>query len=128
MDVLDLERAERLLRSARGNLELGNIAGIAGISYQAIESAATFLIEMVNGQDPAGHSGRRARASELLKICKSELDGLWRVRNVDFYGNEMVGRPKRRITIEEAIESLEAAERVLDQVREMTAIPMESER
>lgn len=119
MGDLDLERAERLLVSARENLERGHVAGIAGLSYQAIEAAATHLIDIVNGHDPGGHSRRMSRASELLMSCKSELDLLWKARNVDFYGNERVGGPKRCITAAEAWKSLEAAEEIVQQMKEL---------
>jgi len=91
--------------------------GIAGISYQAVEAAATHLIEMVNGNDPGRHSKRMARATQLLHLCRSEMDRLWRARNIDFYGNVSAGQPKRHITPDEARESLEVAERLVARVK-----------
>ena len=114
---LDLERAEALLGLARENLGRGHTAGIAGLSYQAVEAAATHLIEMVNGHDPGRHSKRIARATQLLHMCRSELDRLWKARNIDFYGNVSAGLPKRHITPGEARESLRAAERLVAQVK-----------
>ena len=114
---LDLERAEALLQAARESLGKGRIVGIAGLSYQAVEAAATHLIEMVNGHDPGRHSKRIARATQLLHICRSEMDRLWRARNIDFYGNVSAGQPKRHITQDEARESLEVAERLVAQVK-----------
>ena len=93
--------------------------GIAGMSYQAVEAAATHLIEMVNGHDPGRHSKRMARATQLLHLCRSEMDRLWRARNIDFYGNVSAGQPKRHITPDEARESLEVAERLVAQVKDL---------
>ena len=90
---------------------------MAGLSYQAVEMAATLLIEMVNGTDPGDHLERRARASELMRLCRKELDDLWEARNIDFYGNVSPGRPRRRMNREEARESLDQASRLIEKVR-----------
>ncbi len=119
MGDVDLDRAEALLKSARSAYGTGDIGGVAGLSYHALEAAASFLIETINGHDPGGHGGRMRRVSELLSICNSELDRVWRARNVDFYGNERIGEPKRLITIEEVRDSLETAERVLEEIKSM---------
>ena len=117
MVEIDLERAEALLVAARENLEAGRIAGVAGLSYQAVEAAATHLIEMVNGRDPGHHSRRMVRATQLLHVCRSEMDRLWRARNLDFYGNVSAGLPKRHVNSEEVRESLGVAERLVAQVK-----------
>ena len=117
MADLDLERAEALLELARENLDKGRVAGLAGLSYQAVEAAATELIIIVNGHDPGGHSKRMVRATQLLHTCRTEMDRLWMARNIDFYGNVSVGLPKRRITQEEAWGSVEVAERLVAEVK-----------
>ena len=120
MGDLTLDRAEKLLSAAREVLEGGHVVGIAGLSYQAVEAAAAHLIKIVNGREPGGHAKRISRATDLLHLCKDELDRLWNARNVDFYGNEFVGEPERRITASEAMESLEIAERLVLQVKRLT--------
>ncbi len=112
-----MERAEELLAAARGILKGGRVVGVAGLSYQAVEAAAVHLIEVVNGHDPGGHAKRAYRATQLLHLCKDEMDRLWEARNIDFYGNVSVGQPKRSITHEEVRTSLEAAERLVRQVK-----------
>lgn len=92
---------------------------MAGLSYQAVEAAAAHLIEVVNGHDPGGHSKRMARATQLLHLCKAELDRLWEARNIDFYGNVSIGRPRRRITPEEARDSLDTAKSIIASVKEL---------
>jgi HEPN domain-containing protein len=123
MGNVDLDRAEALLKSAKSAYATGDIRGVAGLSYHALEAAASFLIETINGHDPGGHGGRMRRVSELLSICNSELDRVWRARNVDFYGNENIGEPKRLITMEEVRDSLETAERVLGEIKSMANGP-----
>jgi hypothetical protein len=105
--------------SASKNLDDGLTAGVAGLSYQAVEAAATLLIEMVNGHDPGHHSKRILRATQLLHLAKVELDSLWDARNIDFYGNVSVGMPRRQITPKEARDSLGAALRIVAQVKSL---------
>jgi HEPN domain-containing protein len=73
----------------------------------------------VNGHDPGRHSKRIARATELLHVCRAEMDRLWEARNIDFYGNVSVGRPKGHITMMEARDSLETAERLIEEVKSL---------
>ncbi len=117
MGDLTLERAEDLLRTARSILEGGRVAGTAGLSYQAVEAAAVHLIGIDNGKDPGHHHKRVARGSELLRLCQGEMDRLWQLRNIDFYGNVSVGAPERSINLEEARESVGTATRLVAQVR-----------
>lgn len=119
MGDVDLDRAQALLKSARSAYATGDIGGVAGLSYHALEAAASFLIETINGHDPGGHGGRIRRVSELLSICNSELHRVWLARNVDFYGNENIGEPKRLITMGEAKDALETTERVLEEIKSM---------
>jgi HEPN domain-containing protein len=121
MGEVTLERAEDLLLTARSILEGDRVAGIAGLSYQAVEAAAVHLIKIVNGHDPGGHYKRAARASELLHLCKDEMERLWKLRNIDFYGNELVGEPERSIGLDEAKDSLETAMRLVAQVKSLLA-------
>ena len=119
MGEVTLERAEDLLLAARSILEGDRVAGIAGLSYQAVEAAAVHLIKIVNGHDPGGHYKRATRASELLHLCKDEMGRLWKLRNIDFYGNVLVGEPERSIGLDEARDSLETAMRLVAQVRSL---------
>ena len=117
MGHLTLDRALELLGTARRILDEGRVAGTAGLSYQAVEAAAVHMIRIVNGKDPGRHRGRATRASELLNLCQGEMDRLWRLRNIDFYGHVSVGDPERRISLDEAREAVEAATRLVALVR-----------
>jgi hypothetical protein len=80
MGDLTLDRAEDLLRTARSILDAGRVAGVAGLSYQAVEAASVHLIRIVNGREPGKHRGRSTRASELLHLCEGEMNRLWEIQ------------------------------------------------
>ena len=94
MADVDIERAKVLLASARDLYQQGDLAGVAGLAYQAFESSMIALTEEVNGADPGSHAARRSRAKVLLSSHHEKIDFLWEVRNVDFYGNPQLNQPK----------------------------------
>lgn len=47
MADLDLERAKKLLKSARDLFNKGDVQGVAGLAYQAFESANIALLGLV---------------------------------------------------------------------------------
>lgn len=113
----DIERAEGLLESARGLFHQGDLAGVAGLAYQAFESAMIALTEEINGADPGSHASRRSRAKVLLSSHRDRIDFLWEVRNVDFYGNPMLNQPKRGLTKEEVREALDSVETIIEEIK-----------
>jgi HEPN domain-containing protein len=117
MGDLTLERAEDLLRTAQTILDAGRMAGVAGLSYQAVEAASVHLIRIVNGREPGRHRERSTRASELLRLCEGEMNRLWELRNIDFYGNVSVGGAERSISLEEARDSVVTAMELVTKVR-----------
>jgi len=110
MARIDLERAEALLGTARRSFERGDLAGVAGLAYQAFESAVSYLLEEVNGHDQGTHQGRRRRALELIGGTRDELQFTFTARNIDFYSNAERGGPKRNLTQEETVRALGIAE------------------
>jgi HEPN domain-containing protein len=113
-------RAKELLRSARALFENGDYSGVAGLAYQAFESATMALLEEKNGSDKRSHVARRKRAKELIKLEDESIDRLWNLRNVDFYGNSIIGEMKRTVTEEEAEECLDAVENIIEKIEGIT--------
>ena len=91
MARIDIDRARKLLRSAEILYETGDYHGVAGLAYQAFESAVMCLIEIENGEDQRSHARRRKRAKQLLSEYGDKIDNLWEIRNIDFYGNVRLG-------------------------------------
>ncbi len=116
---IDLRRAKNLLISAKDISERGDIYGVAGLAYQAFESATIALMEKVNGQEQTTHFARRKRAKELLADYRDKIDILWEVRNVDFYGNVKIGNEKREISREEVMECLALVEDMISEIEKL---------
>ncbi len=119
MARLDLERARNLLESAETLLSEGDYHGVAGLAYQAFESGVICLLEVKNGGDKRSHYERRERAKQLLKEYRKNIDVLWEIRNIDFYGNVSLGKDKREISLEEAKDGLNMVSEILDQIEEL---------
>lgn len=119
MADLDLIRAERLLHSARTLLAQGDMAGVAGLAYQAFESALIALTLEKDGVNSGHHTARRQRAKELLAQHRDRIDFLWEIRNVDFYGNPHPFEPKRAVTREEIERAVKAVEEIIAEVKTM---------
>ncbi len=81
MADLDLERAKKLLKSAKVLYERGDMAGVAGLAYAAFESAIIALTKKKNGMDYPSHLLRRERAKVLLDKDEVE-DGLNAVEKI----------------------------------------------
>jgi len=114
----DLERARKLLKSARDLFEMDDFAGVAGLTYQAIESAIIALTSKKNGKEYTDHVSRRKRAEEVLNLSKQTLRSLWSARNIDFYGNEKTGDEKKELTKEEIKAALTNAEDIIKNVED----------
>jgi len=119
MADVNLERAKNLLKSAAHLYEHGDAYGVAGLSYQAFESATVALMERVNGMDKKSHFSRRERAKELLAKYRDKIDILWEARNVDFYGNVELGGGKREISKEEVKKCLALVEKMIKEIEEL---------
>jgi len=113
----NLKKSDDLLKSAKDLLEKQDYAGVAGLAYQAVESAIIVLTEKINGKDKKSHHNRRKRAREILDLSKETLDKLWSSRNIDFYGNEKIGEGKRELDIEEIKESVGKAEEIIEKIK-----------
>ncbi len=96
-----MDRAKKLLKSARDLYEQDDLAGVVGLAYAAFESATMSLTIKINGKDQSSHHLRKERAKKFLSKYQDELDLLWEIRNVDFYGNVKLGSPKREISRKE---------------------------
>lgn len=116
MARIDLQRARKLLKSAETLYETRDYFGVAGLAYQAFESAVICLIEVKNGEDQKSHATRRRRAKQLLSEYRDKIDNLWDIRNIDFYGNVRLGGDKREISEEEAKDSLDIVGNIIDEI------------
>lgn len=118
-----MNRAQNLLRSAKDLYEQGDLAGVAGLAYAAFESATMALTNKVNGKDHQNHRLRMERIKSLLSEYEHQIDFLWEVRNIDFYGNVKIGSPKREISSREVQEGLDLVERIIKEIEEMLKDP-----
>jgi len=113
---LDLERAKGLIGSARDLFEMKDLTGVAGLAYQAFESAVMVLLKIKNGGDKRSHFARRKRAKELMAAYNDTIDELWDIRNLEFYGNARIGEEARKITEEEVKRCLEDVEEIIKEI------------
>lgn len=116
MADLDLTRAKNLLSSAKAILTEGYHSGVAGLTYQAFESACMALLKRINGFDRESHYSRRERAKELLRSYREKIDTLWEIRNIDFYGNITIGKEQRLVTKEESEKALKLVEEMIKEI------------
>ncbi|MBU1122038.1 MAG: HEPN domain-containing protein [Candidatus Omnitrophota bacterium] len=116
---LDLERAKRLLKSAEDLLDRGDLQGIAGLAYQAFESANIALLKKKNGCDQKSHFGRRKRAKELLSQFEEKIDGLWKIRNIDFYGNAIMDGEEEEINQDEVKEGIDVVRKIIKEIEQL---------
>ena len=119
MADIDMERAKRLLKSAKTLFNEGDLYGVAGLAYQAFESATIALTARINGRDPKRHLSRTRRAKEIVSKLKDRIDFLWTARSIDFYGNVRLGEEKREITPEEVKEALDVVEEYIKEAEKI---------
>ena len=122
MAGLDIVRAKKLVGSARKLFESGDITGVAGLAYQAFESASSALIGIKNGADKKSHFGRRERTKELLVDFRNRVDKLWEYRNIDFYGNISLNMEKREITMAEVEDCLVTVEGIIAEIESILKV------
>lgn len=116
MADLDLERAKKLLKSARDLFSKGDAQGVAGLAYQAFESANIALLKKKNGRDQKSHFGRKKRAKELLTQFEDKIDSLWQIRNIDFYGNIAIDGDEEEIDPDDVKECFEVVESIIKEI------------
>lgn len=114
-----LNRAKKLIESARCLFEQEDLTGVAGLAYQAVEAAIIHLTNKMNGKISAAHGERRKRAEELLSLSKNALKDLWSARNIDFYGNERIDGGQKELDMQEIQDSLEKAEEIIFQIEKI---------
>lgn len=115
---LDLERARKLLKSAKDLFSEGDVSGVAGLAYQAFESVTMALLKKKNGYDQGTHYDRRKRAKQLLSEFRNKIDELWRMRNIDFYGNISFGADGKEVKANEVEKGLKLVEQMIVKIEE----------
>ncbi|MEW5896406.1 MAG: HEPN domain-containing protein [Nanoarchaeota archaeon] len=113
MVSLDLKRAKDLLRSSEGLLEREDLAGVAGLAYQALESGIVALTKSKKEKDKPEHVYRRKKIEELINISQKIIQKIWEARNIDFYGNVRFGEEAKELTREEAGEALNTVKEII---------------
>ncbi len=68
------------------------------------------------GKYHSSHHLRKERAKKFLTKYQDELDLLWEIRNIDFYGNVKIGSPKREISREEVQHGINVVDEVIVQI------------
>ncbi|MFH1275796.1 MAG: hypothetical protein ABIH82_01665 [Candidatus Woesearchaeota archaeon] len=115
--MVDLRKAHGLLSSAKALFKLGDLAGVAGLAYQAFE-AAIIVLSKINNNDKADHVTRRKKAEEILGTSEETMRKLWCYRSVDFYGNEKVGGEEKELTEDEIKYCLDTIEDLINKIEE----------
>jgi Tfp pilus assembly PilM family ATPase len=104
-----MSSAERLGRD-------GEVAGVAGLAYQAIDLASKALTEAIDGADAGSHAARMQRVKEIIQADQSELAFLWEIRQRDFYGDSTLGAPRELPTAEQVQRALAVARSLIDRI------------
>ena len=92
---------------------------MAGLSYAAFESAVISLTGKINGKDYPSHKLRKKRAKELIDKYQHQMDLLWEIRNIDFYGNIKIGSQKREISEKEVEEALKSVKKIIVEIEKI---------
>lgn len=93
-----------------------DVAGVAGLAFQALDLASKALTEVIDGTDPGTHRARMHRVRELVQADQSELDFLWFIRQRDFYGDVSLGAPRDLPTEEQIRRALTLARALVDRI------------
>lgn len=78
------------------------------------------LLKKKNGCDKKNHFGRRKRAKELLTQFEDKIDDLWKIRNIDFYGNVSIDGDDEEVDPDDVKECLEVVGSILKEIEEFT--------
>jgi hypothetical protein len=92
----------------------GDLTGVAGLAYQAVECAIIYLTDKLK-KEVYSH-GERKLAEELLELSKGALKDLWRTRNIDFYGNEVLGGELKELDEEQIKKTLKKSDLILAKI------------
>lgn len=116
-----LERAKQLLTSAEFlHEEYGDdVAGAAGLAFQAIDLASKTLTEQIDGADAGGHQARMKRVQKIIRVRQTDLRAAWRARQRDFYGNTVIGGEAEPLSREEVVRTLSVAREIVRQIDEV---------
>lgn len=123
MANLDFQRAGKLLKSAWLLYKQGDLSGVAGLAYQALESAIIGLATQIGETNGGTHKDRLEKAKKLLKSGQDKIDFLWKARNIDFYGNVRRFGQKRELTPDEVREVIETVEKIINKIRDLYKKP-----
>lgn len=116
--MASLKKAYDLLKSAEDLFERNDFAGVAGLAYQAFEVGIISLSTSME-EDIKDHISRRKKAEELLGTSTETMKKLWAYRDVDFYGNEALGKEEKELNEEEIKESLNIVKNLLSQIEKL---------
>ncbi|MEX2245709.1 MAG: HEPN domain-containing protein [Dehalococcoidia bacterium] len=122
-DLELLGRAREFLASARRLFGQGEVSGVAGLAFQALDLAAKELTDAIDGADPGSHQARMKRLQALIQADQEELGFLWNVRQRDFYGDASAGEPRDLPTRPEARRALAIAGRNIEKIARMLRPP-----
>jgi len=111
-----LVRAWALLKAAQSLAAEEDIAGSAGLAYQAADLASKALAQAIDGSDPGSHRGRMRRAQQLLNTHTDKLDFLWELRQKDFYGDVSLGGAPGTPSNDEVREALSIVQEILSEI------------
>jgi len=114
----DIKRANALLDSAETLFNEGDLAGVSGLAYQALESAVIAFNKIVKGKDVASHRFRMETAKKFFSEYSEKLDFLWEMRNIDFYGNVKPGIDAE-LKKEKVKEALETVREIVGKIESM---------
>jgi hypothetical protein len=92
------------------------VAGAAGLAFQAIDLASKALTEAIDGTDAGSHRARMQRVQQIIQADQAELDFLWEVRQRDFYGDPALGAPRQLPTQEQVRTALSVARKLIDRI------------
>lgn len=99
-----------------------DVAGVAGLAYQAVDLAMKVLTLEIDGSDAGGHRARMERTQQLVQVEDRQLAFLWEVRQRDFYGDVSRGGASSTPASAEVIRALDIATGIVDSIdRELHA-------
>ncbi len=115
-----LEEARADLRHAENSIEVGDYNWACFAAQQAAEKALKALAIHVLGVLPRGHDlvrlYRLLRGRVELELPEDMLSRLSAYYTLARYPNAGIERPSEEITREQAVEAVEAARRIVDEV------------
>lgn len=114
----DITRAKALLESAEHLFDEGDLAGVAGLAYQAFESAIIAFNKNAKNKDVSSHRNRIETAKRIFSDCSEEIDLLWEIRNIDFYGNIKPG-VDAELNKEKVKSALSSVREMVERIEEM---------